>query len=233
MSGRRCSAPASRRSGWPPASPAPAPSGWCRRSRRCWRRHRGRRLVAARLCPGGWRARLLPATLRRSMTGRASPAPLPRAAALHGHPPHRAVRPLDLLLPALPALIGCQPTPRRCSMAEYEMILAETQGRVGVIRLNRPQALNALCDQLMDELGAGAARLRGRPGDRRHRASPAREKAFAAGADIKEMQARSLSRRLCSTISSASAGKRSTRRAEAGDRRGGRLSRWAAAASWR
>jgi 2-(1,2-epoxy-1,2-dihydrophenyl)acetyl-CoA isomerase len=38
-------------------------------------------------------------------------------------------------------------------MAAYGMILAETQGRVGVIRLNRPQALNALCDQLMDELG--------------------------------------------------------------------------------
>ena len=40
-------------------------------------------------------------------------------------------------------------------MAEspYGMILVETQGRVGVIRLNRPQALNALCDQLMEELG--------------------------------------------------------------------------------
>ena len=35
----------------------------------------------------------------------------------------------------------------------YEMILTETQGKVAVIRLNRPQALNALCDQLMTELG--------------------------------------------------------------------------------
>jgi len=74
-------------------------------------------------------------------------------------------------------------------MAEYGMILVETQGRVGVIRLNRPQALNALCDQLMDELGQallafdaddaiGAIVLTGN------------EKAFAAGADIKEMRDR-------------------------------------------
>ncbi len=71
----------------------------------------------------------------------------------------------------------------------YETILVETQGRVGVIRLNRPKALNALCDQLMQELGAqllafdadpaiGAIVLTGS------------EKAFAAGADIKEMQNR-------------------------------------------
>jgi enoyl-CoA hydratase len=70
-----------------------------------------------------------------------------------------------------------------------EMILADAHGRVGVIRLNRPQALNALCDQLMDELGAqllaydaddaiGAIVLTGS------------EKAFAAGADIKEMKDR-------------------------------------------
>ena len=71
-----------------------------------------------------------------------------------------------------------------------DMILVETQGAVGVIRLNRPAALNALCDQLMAELGdqllafdadpaVGALVLTGS------------DKAFAAGADIKEMQARS------------------------------------------
>ena len=32
-----------------------------------------------------------------------------------------------------------------------EMILVETQGRVGLIRLNRPAALNALCDQQVAE----------------------------------------------------------------------------------
>ncbi|MBV9811699.1 MAG: enoyl-CoA hydratase [Acetobacteraceae bacterium] len=69
------------------------------------------------------------------------------------------------------------------------MILVETHGRVGLIRLNRPAALNALCDQLMEELGAqlltfdadpaiGAVVLTGS------------DKAFAAGADIKEMRDR-------------------------------------------
>ncbi len=74
-------------------------------------------------------------------------------------------------------------------MSTPEMILVETQGAVGVIRLNRPQALNALCDQLMAELGVQL---------RAFDADPAigaivltgSEKAFAAGADIKEMQDR-------------------------------------------
>ena len=38
-------------------------------------------------------------------------------------------------------------------MPEPEMIIVETHGAVGLIRLNRPKALNALCDQLMRELG--------------------------------------------------------------------------------
>jgi len=74
-------------------------------------------------------------------------------------------------------------------MAEYGMIRAETRGKVGLITLDRPQALNALCDQLMTELGQA---LRG------FEADPAvgaivltgSEKAFAAGADIKEMKDR-------------------------------------------
>ena len=36
----------------------------------------------------------------------------------------------------------------------YENILVETRGRVGLVTLNRPKALNALNDALMDELGA-------------------------------------------------------------------------------
>ncbi|MCX8135348.1 MAG: enoyl-CoA hydratase [Roseococcus sp.] len=72
----------------------------------------------------------------------------------------------------------------------FEMILTETHGATAVIRLNRPAALNALCDRLMDELGEAL---------RRFDADPAiacivitgSEKAFAAGADIKEMQGRS------------------------------------------
>ncbi len=75
-------------------------------------------------------------------------------------------------------------------MAEYGMILTETEGQVAVIRLNRPQALNALCDQLMEELGQA---LRGFDADPGIAAIvlTGTEKAFAAGADIKEMQARS------------------------------------------
>jgi enoyl-CoA hydratase len=74
-------------------------------------------------------------------------------------------------------------------MPDYQNILVETHGRVGLIRLNRPQAMNALCDALMAELGEqllafdadhgiGAIVLTGS------------EKAFAAGADIKEMRDR-------------------------------------------
>ena len=72
----------------------------------------------------------------------------------------------------------------------YETIIVETKGRVGVIRLNRPQALNALNTALNAELaqaiaaydaddGIGCILLAGS------------EKAFAAGADIKEMSDKS------------------------------------------
>lgn len=71
----------------------------------------------------------------------------------------------------------------------YEMILTETQGKVAIIRLNRPQALNALCDQLMTELGEA---LRGFDRDPGIAAIvlTGSERAFAAGADIKEMKDR-------------------------------------------
>ncbi|MEK7875282.1 MAG: enoyl-CoA hydratase-related protein, partial [Pseudomonadota bacterium] len=69
----------------------------------------------------------------------------------------------------------------------YNSILTETRGRVGVITLNRPTVLNALNDELVDELGAalaffdadediGAIVLTGS------------DKAFAAGADIMAMK---------------------------------------------
>lgn len=71
----------------------------------------------------------------------------------------------------------------------HEMILVEIQGRVGLITLNRPKALNALCDQLMTELGEA---LRGFDADPAVGAIvvTGSEKAFAAGADIKEMKDR-------------------------------------------
>jgi enoyl-CoA hydratase len=70
-----------------------------------------------------------------------------------------------------------------------EMILVESHGRVGVVRLNRPQALNALCDQLMDELGAALLTLDA-VGGIGAIVLTGSEKAFAAGADIKEMKDR-------------------------------------------
>ncbi|WP_169566648.1 enoyl-CoA hydratase [Sneathiella limimaris] len=71
----------------------------------------------------------------------------------------------------------------------YNNIIVETHGEVGLIRLNRPKALNALCQELTEEMGEalkifeadeaiGAIVITGS------------EKAFAAGADIKEMKDR-------------------------------------------
>ena len=72
----------------------------------------------------------------------------------------------------------------------YKNITAEKNGGVGIVTLDRPKAMNALSDALMEELtavlddfeadaGIGCIVLTGS------------EKAFAAGADIKEMQSKS------------------------------------------
>lgn len=68
----------------------------------------------------------------------------------------------------------------------YETILVETQGRVGLIRLNRPKALNALNDQVMDELGAAMLAFDADDGIG-CMVVTGNEKAFAAGADIGAM----------------------------------------------
>jgi enoyl-CoA hydratase len=72
----------------------------------------------------------------------------------------------------------------------YQNIIVETWGKVGVIRLNRPQALNALNADVVAELSGAIDGFETDPlvacmiltGS---------EKAFAAGADIKEMAHRS------------------------------------------
>ncbi len=71
----------------------------------------------------------------------------------------------------------------------YEMIQVETVARAGVVRLHRPQALNALCDHLMDELGAAVEAFDRDPAIAAIVITGS-EKAFAAGADIKEMMSR-------------------------------------------
>jgi enoyl-CoA hydratase len=70
---------------------------------------------------------------------------------------------------------------------EFQNILVETRGRVGLVTLNRPKALNALNDQLMDELGAA---MLGFDGDEGIGAMviTGSERAFAAGADIGVMK---------------------------------------------
>lgn len=79
---------------------------------------------------------------------------------------------------------------RGLSIGSYEMVNFEQRNRVGLITLNRPKALNALCDQLMGELcevvracdaspEIGAIVITGS------------QKSFAAGADLKEMRDKS------------------------------------------
>lgn len=69
----------------------------------------------------------------------------------------------------------------------YETILVETRGKVGLVRLNRPQALNALNSQLISELTA-ALQAFDKTDDIGAIVVTGSDKAFAAGADIKEMQ---------------------------------------------
>jgi enoyl-CoA hydratase len=71
----------------------------------------------------------------------------------------------------------------------YETIIVERRGRVGLVRLNRPQALNALCAALIAELGAALDDLEA-DGEIGAIVLTGSEKAFAAGADIKEMKDR-------------------------------------------
>ncbi|WP_322054911.1 enoyl-CoA hydratase [Paraburkholderia bannensis] len=65
----------------------------------------------------------------------------------------------------------------------YENILVETRGKVGLITLNRPKALNALNDALMDELGV-ALKAFDADEDIGAIVITGSEKAFAAGADV-------------------------------------------------
>jgi len=69
----------------------------------------------------------------------------------------------------------------------YENILVETRGRVGLITLNRPKALNALNDALMNELGEALAAFDADEGIGAMIVTGS-DKAFAAGADIGAMK---------------------------------------------
>jgi len=73
-------------------------------------------------------------------------------------------------------------------MTSYETILVTRDERVGTITLNRPKALNALNSQVMKEVTAAAAEFDDDAGIGAIIVT-GNEKAFAAGADIKEMAA--------------------------------------------
>jgi enoyl-CoA hydratase len=69
----------------------------------------------------------------------------------------------------------------------YQNIVVEARGRVGLVTLNRPKALNALNDELMNELGHALLAFDGDDGVGAIVVAGS-EKAFAAGADIGAMK---------------------------------------------
>jgi enoyl-CoA hydratase len=71
-------------------------------------------------------------------------------------------------------------------MTEYTNILVEQRGRVGLVTLNRPEALNALDKATMEQLVAAVTAMDADPGVGAVVITGS-SKAFAAGADIKEM----------------------------------------------
>jgi enoyl-CoA hydratase len=72
-------------------------------------------------------------------------------------------------------------------MASYETLIVETRGKVGLVTLNRPKALNALNSQLIGELNTVLDGFE-RDADIGCIVITGSEKAFAAGADIMEMK---------------------------------------------
>ncbi len=71
----------------------------------------------------------------------------------------------------------------------FETILAEKRGRIGIVTFNRPKSLNALSGQVTAELAAALDGFEA-DGDIGAIVIAGGEKAFAAGADIAEMQAK-------------------------------------------
>jgi enoyl-CoA hydratase len=82
-------------------------------------------------------------------------------------------------------------TAQKAANASYQTILTEQKGPVGIITLNRPEALNALSEQLMTEVGQAIAGFEHNEDVGAIIITGQGEKAFAAGADIKEMATKS------------------------------------------
>jgi enoyl-CoA hydratase len=93
-------------------------------------------------------------------------------------------------LHALPTLAKSGNLFREGTVAVYENIQTETKGRIGIVRLDRPKALNALCADLVRELGQALDGFEA-DGNVGCMVLTGNDKAFAAGADIKEMKEKS------------------------------------------
>ncbi len=72
-------------------------------------------------------------------------------------------------------------------MIDFANILVERRGAVTLVTLNRPEALNALSSAVLEELITAFAAFEADPSQRCAVVTGVGEKAFAAGADIKEM----------------------------------------------
>lgn len=79
----------------------------------------------------------------------------------------------------------------------YSMVLVEKRGNVCLVTLNRPKAHNALCDQLIDEVNEVISTVE-KDDDVGASVITGSTKAFAAGADIKEMSSRTFSQ--CTSV---------------------------------
>jgi len=74
---------------------------------------------------------------------------------------------------------------------EYNNILIENQGAVGVIKLNRPETLNAICDDLIKEI-AMQLEIYSKDSSINCVILSGSEKSFAAGIDIKELASKNV-----------------------------------------
>ena len=117
-------------------------------------------------------------------------------------------------------------------MAQFESIRVETRGAVTLVTLDRPAALNALNSAVLEELIAAFAAFEADDGQGCAVLTGAGDKAFAAGADIKEMADKPLAE-FTPTISLRAGPPISSRvRASRGSRRS-TASPSAAGANWR
>ena len=118
---------------------------------------------------------------------------------------------------------------RRKTNGAYETILVSTKGKVGLITLNRPHALNALNAELIGELNRALDGFEADPGIGCI-VITGNEKAFAAGVDIKEMHKKTFVEAYGSDFLAPF--DRISQLPQADHRRGRRAMRSAAAANW-